>query len=172
MEFELADKISMREFRDYLAAIYGVYSALSEAERQELHEWEEENLGKGDSKIATSDWPGWVKYIGPPPKLSREENLDKSGFVYIIKIQTGEFKIGKSINVEKRIKEIDTSTPHELELVHAIISDNANNAEKLLHKKYEKSRIKGEWFNLSSNDIDELLVIEKFEEGIFYKSSG
>lgn len=40
-------------------------NSLSENELKELAEWEKENLAQ--SEKATSDWPGWVKYIGLPP---------------------------------------------------------------------------------------------------------
>jgi len=36
---------------------------LSEEEKRALAEWEKNNL----PDKATSDWPGWIKYIGPPP---------------------------------------------------------------------------------------------------------
>lgn len=40
-------------------------NTLSEKEKQDLERWEKKNL---DSEtVATSDWPGWKKYIGPPP---------------------------------------------------------------------------------------------------------
>lgn len=52
--------------------ILGWYAAmadceLSDAEREELAAWEEENLGRG---LATSDWPGWAKHIGPHPRAT------------------------------------------------------------------------------------------------------
>jgi ribosomal protein L40E len=49
----------------WMAAQMGVYAAMSEDEREALHEWERLNID-GHS-VGTSDWPGWVKYIGEPP---------------------------------------------------------------------------------------------------------
>ena len=40
-------------------------NVLSDDERKELAACEKENLGQ--SEKATSDWPGWIKYIGLPP---------------------------------------------------------------------------------------------------------
>jgi hypothetical protein len=36
---------------------------LTDAERAELHAWEEVNLGT----LGTSDWPGWQKYMSKRP---------------------------------------------------------------------------------------------------------
>ena len=59
------DKVSQNRFMRYQEAMLNTYAALSEEEKAELHAWEKENLD-GHS-VATSDWPGWRKYIGPPP---------------------------------------------------------------------------------------------------------
>ena len=50
---------------DWHRKMYEVYQTMPEEEKQALQEWEQANLD-GHS-VATSDWPGWVKYIGPPP---------------------------------------------------------------------------------------------------------
>jgi hypothetical protein len=75
---------------DYMAAMIGVYAAMSEREREELHAWEAENLDGG--RTATSDWPGWQKYIGPPPWHERAAETPKwrnkrapvPGYVYVL----------------------------------------------------------------------------------------
>jgi hypothetical protein len=41
------------------------FNSLSPEEKQELADWEKNNLNGSDK--ATSDWPGWIKYIGLPP---------------------------------------------------------------------------------------------------------
>lgn len=49
----------------YMGMIMGAYHAMPEKEKEALHEWERTHLGHG---FGTSDWPGWEKYIGKPPK--------------------------------------------------------------------------------------------------------
>ena len=73
-----------RERREEMIRWYGkiaaAYEIMSEADRQELHEWERTHL---DGRyIGTSDWPGWERLIGKPPDLGagvrlnfREERL-------------------------------------------------------------------------------------------------
>lgn len=41
-------------------------SVLTDEERRAFDEWERNNV-TGDGRVATSDWPGWRKYLGPPP---------------------------------------------------------------------------------------------------------
>ena len=49
----------------YFAMMHGTYVAMSQKEKEALQVWELEYLD-GQS-TGTSDWPGWVKYIGPKP---------------------------------------------------------------------------------------------------------
>ena len=55
--------------RDEMIRWYGkmvaAYETMSEADRQELHEWERTHL---DGRyVGTSDWPGWERLIGKQP---------------------------------------------------------------------------------------------------------
>lgn len=62
--------VKFRNFGDYMAAQQGAYAAMPQDEKNELHQWEVENL-HGDT-VGTSDWPGWTKYIGLPPWSVKE----------------------------------------------------------------------------------------------------
>jgi hypothetical protein len=53
------------EFSAYMARVLKVYENMDEKEREELHRWERKHLD-GHS-LATSDWPGWEKYVGKAP---------------------------------------------------------------------------------------------------------
>lgn len=64
---------------------------------------------------------------------------------------TGYIKIGKSINVDKRIKNFRTINP-TIELVGVIDSD----VELELHREYEHKRQTGEWFNLNNVDVENI----------------
>jgi len=154
---------------EWFAMMYGVYKAMPESERQELFSWEKEHLdGSGD--IGTSDWPGWEKYIGLFPKsdLSQSQRA-RSGFVYLIKIPSGEYKIGRSNDVGRRMQDFSTSSPHAFQLVHKIVADDMVEAERLLHKKFLEKSVKGEWFNLSSADLEYICEIVSFNSGEFIK---
>lgn len=51
------------DFFAYLDAMAELWPRLSAAERQEKLNWERSEAFNGDR-----NWPGWVKYLGPPPQ--------------------------------------------------------------------------------------------------------
>ncbi len=53
------------EALSWQAKAYGAYQAMPADKRQALHEWEA--LHVDGRNVSTSDWPGWVDYIGPFP---------------------------------------------------------------------------------------------------------
>lgn len=72
-------------------------------------------------------------------------------YVYFIQSgsKRGPIKIGKSINPEKRLKELQTGSHKELRLIAKIPCSSDTHAfhlEKMLHMRFKKFRINGEWF--------------------------
>ena len=67
---------------------------------------------------------------------------------YIIKDGSGLFKIGKTSDINSRLKNLRVGNPL-IELVHKIDKD----IEEILHKIFEKKRVNGEWFSLSNDDL-------------------
>jgi len=60
-----------------------------------------------------------------------------------------QIKIGYSKKVKNRISSIKTACPFELTLSLIISGDKTK--EKELHSKFNKDRVKGEWFTLSED---------------------
>ncbi len=82
-------------------------------------------------------------------------SMRAKGFVYLISgLQWT--KIGISICPEERIIGISSSVPFEVKIIAIVPTDNMLEMENMLHKKYAHKRVKGEWFLLSSQDIDEI----------------
>jgi hypothetical protein len=78
------------------------------------------------------------------------------GFVYMGLLKLGRekrYKIGKTNLVARRTDQISVQLPEDLELVHAITTDDATGIEAYWHKRFAEKRTKGEWFNLSREDI-------------------
>lgn len=152
-------------YKEWLAMIYGVYQAMSEGEKRELHKWEQQYVD-GSGRHTTSDWPGWEKYIGKkptPPPPSQE----KSGYIYLVRAATGEYKVGHSVDVGSRMKAFSVQPPFEYELVHAFPADDMAQAESILHNRFSEKRIMGEWFTLDKKDVDEIVRIVRFKDGRF-----
>lgn len=67
------------------------------------------------------------------------------GFIYLIRaIGTNRYKIGFAVNVEQRLKRIQTSSPFPLFLIKVVPGTPKKEAQ--LHKMYAHCRVHGEWF--------------------------
>ena len=66
-------------------------------------------------------------------------------------------KIGISVNVQRRIRQLQTGSPYELKLMGWIEHDNDRALEKQLHQKYASVNTHREWFVLDASDVFEEL---------------
>lgn len=83
--------------------------------------------------------------------VSKETDI-QFGYVYLMK--SGRYyKIGKSSFVEKRNYEIGIKLPEELKIMHKIKTDDPSGIETYWHDRFKDKRKQGEWFDLSSGDI-------------------
>lgn len=86
--------------------------------------------------------------------------LNKKGFIYLLKAENGLYKIGTTDNLDKRIRDLWLGNALDLELVHAIWTDNAPALERELQHRYLDCHVKGEWFRLSDTAVAEIKAIE------------
>lgn len=89
-----------------------------------------------------------------------EQTTDRKFFnkgLYILIASNGLCKIGRSNNLYQRIASLWTMIPDEFEVYALFSTDKHIVCEKVVHRKYEDRRVKGEWFVLTQNDLDELL---------------
>lgn len=82
-------------------------------------------------------------------------------FVYLLQSDNGLYKIGKAVNVKRRVSEIATISSHVVTLIHTIETDDAGRAEKYWHERFAKKRIRGEWFALSGDEVAEMCRFSK-----------
>lgn len=77
-----------------------------------------------------------------------------NGHVYLINaVGTSRYKIGFASDVNRRLLELQTNSPFNLEVVVSMSGDIA--LERKLHKKYAENRRVGEWFEFP--DISHIL---------------
>jgi hypothetical protein len=74
------------------------------------------------------------------------------GYVYLLR--SGQhIKIGKSKQVDERLKQISPKTPLPVELLHYWPCDDMSATESYLHRLFAAYRSNGEWFTLSDRVI-------------------
>lgn len=78
------------------------------------------------------------------PRLVGEVYLFKSGRYY---------KIGKTNDTVRRGSELRIQLPEKCVLIHSIKTDDPSGIEAYWHRRFEKKRLNGEWFDLSSADV-------------------
>lgn len=74
------------------------------------------------------------------------------------------YKIGMSIDPEKRLAKIVPKMPFTPRLIHTITSDCPHWLEDFLHEKYKAARTNGEWFNLTDEQIAWLMSITEWNK--------
>lgn len=81
------------------------------------------------------------------------------GYVYVIE-GAGLYKIGKAINVAKRLESHQTSCPIPLTLVYSIKTRDALSLERHLQYHFRHKVTRGEWFSLDETDLARIRRIQ------------
>lgn len=102
------------------------------------------------------DW----SYIHHDAFLIEPSPLPVKGFVYLVKLENGLYKIGKTKHLSERMKVFAVSFPMKWELYYSFLSDDYTRAEKTLHTEFADKREVGEWFRLTQRDINSITAIK------------
>ena len=78
---------------------------------------------------------------------------NKKGYVYFVKGNKNIVKIGCTTDIKNRIKSLSTGFPYKLKLLNKIYSKNYGYIEGLFHEFFKNKRLRGEWFDLSDEEI-------------------
>lgn len=74
------------------------------------------------------------------------------GHIYVIQ-KDGYYKIGRTIRLERRLKELSALSPTPLNLICTIPSDDLLTDEENTHAKFDSKRVSNEWFELTAQDV-------------------
>lgn len=79
------------------------------------------------------------------------------GYVYFIQEKySGAIKIGRSLNLENRLRLFIADLPFSIVLIQYIKTINYEKIKLAFHKYFDKNRVKGEWFRLSDIEIEKI----------------
>ena len=98
----------------------------------------------------------WCSWCGDWA-LAREikRAAKKAGVIYLIRCGPY-FKIGKTTDPDSRYPRLEIQLPHRPVILHEIQTDNVDLAERYWHQRFASKRLNGEWFEVSSQDINEI----------------
>lgn len=132
---ETPDFISHNTFAKHFGSKSGVISALRDR-----------SIERGEEDLVA------ILPSVEAPTASPSVSKMSEGWVYLL--QSGNhFKIGRSEELEKRVKQISIALPEKVKLVHAIKTDDPPGIEGYWHRRFADKRANGEWFKLSSADV-------------------
>lgn len=77
-----------------------------------------------------------------------------SGVYLVGNFQHRCFKVGKTKNLKRRLKAMETDFPFEIRTFHFWETPWNSALERYLHIYLSDKRIRGEWFKLTAMDID------------------
>lgn len=81
--------------------------------------------------------------------------MEEKVYTYLLKSK-GEYKIGKSVDPEKRLRQLQTGNTDV-----RLIAYGEGMTEKALHNKFAERRTKGEWFKLKVGDVETIIRLLK-----------
>ena len=86
----------------------------------------------------------------------KSRQINTHGYVYLLAgiHDPTLFKIGRTNNPDNRLKTFNVKLPFEVEYICTIKTDDMFKLERELHFKFASKRLNGEWFKLTSEDVE------------------
>jgi hypothetical protein len=117
-----------------------------------------ENLLKEKSmNLFSNEW-----YQNTSSEICNLFKFDKNiGYVYFLRSEKSSYvKIGKSKDIDKRVKQLECNVG-KINILGFIYSEDYDLIEKSLHSTFKDFRKYGEWFDLSFNDVKDIITKHK-----------
>jgi hypothetical protein len=79
-----------------------------------------------------------------------------AGYIYCLSDHQGHYKLGRTKQLQTRIKALATQPPFKIQLLFTHYVFNAALYEKRLHRIFAHKRMNGEWFGLDEKDLESI----------------
>lgn len=83
--------------------------------------------------------------------------------LYVVRAENGLFKIGRTCNIVSRVHGLDNMSPIPIRFYHLILTNNAYELERELHRRHKPYWVRGEWFRLSRVGQAFLLTTTRYD---------
>jgi predicted GIY-YIG superfamily endonuclease len=83
----------------------------------------------------------------------RPPRRNTPGFVYILTGDNGNYKIGSTTRMDRRVWEVSHYSGIKSELYFYVETDDMNDLENRMHKQFRKKRVVNEWFSLTALEL-------------------
>ena len=82
-----------------------------------------------------------------------------NGYIYFIKSENSNFyKLGVSSNPKRRLADIDSYLPFNLEILSLHYFLNVYDVEEYFQEKYSNYKIRREWYNLTTDEASNIMI--------------
>lgn len=81
------------------------------------------------------------------------QSFNQVGYVYLVRGTNELYKIGRTKQLQRRMKRFEVKLPFEVEVIALIRTETPNIEEKKWHERFAEKRLDGEWFSLDDADV-------------------
>lgn len=100
-----------------------------------------------------------LSFIGSGGRKKKDiRTATGKNYIYLLRAEgLNRYKIGIASNIKDRIKRIQTASPVKINSIHHVYTENVVLKEKDLHEYYKSQRVIGEWFELNTAEVAQLI---------------
>lgn len=93
--------------------------------------------------------------------LESSKPVDR-GVIYLLQSNVGYYKIGKSMNLDRRVGQHLRNYPVSLDVIHVVPVLRMTRCELYLLSLFAEKKMQGEWFLLSDDDVAWICSLDTF----------
>jgi len=116
---------------------------------------------------------GWAFLRYPEQELKKTLTVEAipysryNGYVYIVWSDRQLYKIGRTNDVRRRMRELAKRGETGLRIVHTLQAQDMIQMEAYLHQRFASKRVTGEWYALAGEDVEYIKSLPNASEEQF-----